>query len=324
MALNQAQDGRRALFGEDAAPGATDPLRVSELADAVPVPTVASVAPVPAAELLPPDPARRPTRPAPPPSRFLRPDAATTPDPSALRIVQLSQHTVEYLLRRSSRRSIGFMIDDNGLRVTAPKRLGLADIDNAIRAKQGWILSKLHERHERRAQRQQRPPVVWGDGAALPYLGGEITLRLHQAPRLRASFDADSAELHVWLTPLSTEQHLQEKVKTWLQQDARRLFKERLDVYAAQLGVDYHSFALSSAGTRWGSCTAQRKIRLNWRLVHFSLPLIDYVVAHELSHLREMNHSPRFWATVASIYPDYDGAKHALRKQAQDLPVLFS
>ncbi|MEG1054671.1 MAG: M48 family metallopeptidase, partial [Janthinobacterium sp.] len=82
--------------------------------------------------------------------------------------------------------------------------------------------------------------------------------------------------------------------------------------------------SLSSAGTRWGSCTIERKIRLNWRLIHFSLPLIDYVVAHELSHLLEMNHSPRFWATVESIYPDYDGAKQALRKRSQELPVLFA
>ena len=246
------------------------------------------------------------------------------PTPPPLRQLQLGSHNIEYLLRRSTRRSIGFMIDDNGLRVTAPKRITQADIDNAIRAKQGWILSKLHERHERRAQRLQAAPLVWVDGAALPYLGGEITLRLHQAGRQRATFNPHMLELHVWLTPLCTEQQLKERVRIWLQQDARRLFGERLDIYAGKLGVNYQSFALSSAGTRWGSCTVHGKIRLNWRLVHFSLPLLDYVVAHELSHLLEMNHGPRFWATVESIYPDYDSARQTLRQRAQDLPVLFS
>ena len=252
------------------------------------------------------------------------PEALRAPDAAALRQLQLGSHSIAYLLRRSTRRSIGFMIDDDGLRVTAPRRITLAEIDNAIRAKQGWILSKLRERQERRAQRLQRPPVVWMDGAALPYLGGEITLRLHQAARHRASFNPQTLELHVWQTPVSGEQQLKERVRAWLQQDARRLFAERLDLYAARLGVSYNSFALSSAGTRWGSCTVQRKIRLNWRLVHFSLALIDYVVAHELSHLLEMNHGPRFWATVESIYPDYDGARVALRKRAQELPVLFA
>ena len=246
-----------------------------------------------------------------------------TPDAPPARQLQLGQHTVEYALRRSARRSIGFMIDDAGLRVTAPRRVSLNDIDNAIRAKQGWILAKLRERRERAAQRLQRAPLLWIDGAALPYLGGEIILRLHQAARQRASFNRESGELHVWLTPLSCEAHLKEKVRAWLQGEARRMFAERLDLYAAKLGVSFHSFALSSAGTRWGSCTMQRKIRLNWRLIHFTLPLLDYVVAHELSHLLEMNHSPRFWATLESIYPDCEGARQALRKRAQELPVLF-
>ncbi|MEH6303933.1 DUF45 domain-containing protein, partial [Salmonella enterica subsp. enterica serovar London] len=71
------------------------------------------------------------------------------------------------------------------------------------------------------------------------------------------------------------------------------------------LGVRHSAYALSSAATRWGSCTADGKIRLNWRLVHFPLSLIDYVVAHELAHLKEMNHSPRFWDTVESIFPEF-------------------
>src|SRR5471032_2659947 len=261
-----------------------------------------------------------PVLPSPPPL----PSPPRTADGPPLRQLRLGTHMVEFALRRSTRRSIGFMIDDNGLRVTAPKRVTLTEIDNAIRAKQGWIVSKLRERGERKVERQQRPPVAWVDGAVLPYLGGEITLRLHQAPRHRASFQRDTNELHVWVTPAGSEAQLKEKVKSWYQHEARQLFEARLDLYAARLGVCYDSLSLSSAGTRWGSCTVERTIRLNWRLIHFALPLIDYVVAHELSHLLEMNHSPRFWATVESIYPDYDGAKQALRKRSQELPILFA
>jgi predicted metal-dependent hydrolase len=237
--------------------------------------------------------------------------------------LQLGEHSLEYVLRRSQRRSIGFMIDDQGLRVTAPTRISLADIDHAIRTKQDWILSKLKERQQRQAQRAQKAPLLWVDGCLLPYLGGEIHLCLHQAARHRATFDPATRQLHVWLTPVSTDAHLKQQVRAWLQQDARRLFDERLALYASRLDVGFHSFALSSAATRWGSCSAQRKIRLNWRLIHFPLALIDYVVAHEVSHLVEMNHSARFWATVGSIYPDYAGARLALRKQAQALPPLF-
>jgi predicted metal-dependent hydrolase len=86
--------------------------------------------------------------------------------------------------------------------------------------------------------------------------------------------------------------------------------------YAPQVGVHFRDFALSSATTRWGSCSSTGTIRLNWRLIHFSLDVIDYVVVHELAHLREMNHSPRFWAVVEAVMPDYRHARATLKRPA--------
>lgn len=255
--------------------------------------------------------------------RFVLPIPPQTPD-APLRRIQLGIHTLDYALRRSTRRSIGFMIDDDGLRVTAPRRVTLQDIDNAIRAKQRWILTKLQERGERRAQREVKPPVDWVDGAQLPYLGGDITLRLVPATRSHCMFDDTTRVLEVGVVPGLAEWQLKERVKLWFQTEAKRIFVERLNVYAARLGVSYQACALSTAGSRWGSCTVQGNIRLNWRLIHYPLALIDYVVAHELAHIREMNHSPRFWAVVASVYPDYDGAKSALRRRSQEMPVVFA
>jgi predicted metal-dependent hydrolase len=259
----------------------------------------------------------------PPPPQSTLPAPPRSLDAPPLRRIHLGPHALDYELRRSTRRSIGFMIDDGGLRVTAPRRITLAEIDNAIRAKQRWILTKLHERGERRALRQEKPPMQWIDGAALPFMGGHITLRLQPAERSHCQFDPALGELRIGVVTGLAEWQLQERVRIWLQAEATRVFTERLAVYAARLGVTYSSMTLSSAGTRWGSCTVDGSIRLNWRLIHFSLPLIDYVVAHELAHLLEMNHSPRFWARVESVYPDYDGAKAALRKRSQELPVLF-
>ena len=276
------------------------------------------------------EPSNRPAAPpqplfkAPPtPPRITLPSPPASPD-APLRRIQLGPHTLDYALRRSTRRSIGFMIDDDGLRVTAPRRVTLPEIDNAIRAKQRWILTKLHERGERRAQREVKPPVAWVDGAQLPYLGGDITLRLQEATRSHCRFDAEARVLEVGVVPGLSEWQLKERVKLWFQAEAKRIFVERLDVYAVRLGVTYQACALSAAGSRWGSCTVQGNIRLNWRLVHYPLALVDYVVAHELAHIREMNHSARFWAVVASVYPDYDGAKAALRKRSQEMPVLFA
>jgi predicted metal-dependent hydrolase len=260
----------------------------------------------------------------PAPPRVNLPSPPRAPDAPPLRRIALGYHAVDFELRRSPRRSIGFMIDDDGLRVTAPKRATLTDIDNAIRAKQRWILSKLIERSEKRALRLQKPPLRWVDGAQLPYMGGEITLRLEDAVRSHCVFEAETAVLRIGMVPGLSEWQLKERVRLWLQDEARRVFTERLGHYALRLGVSYRAMTLSSAGTRWGSCTVAGNIRLNWRLIHYPLTLIDYVVAHELAHLREMNHSPRFWATVGTVYPDYEGAKAALRQRSQEMPVLFA
>lgn len=246
---------------------------------------------------------------------------AGVPAPGKRRI-QVGEHLLEYTLIRSKRRTIGFLIGDEGLRMTAPKWVSIAEVEGAIQEKQRWILTKLNERRERSARRLQ-PQMQWRDGAALPYLGSDIILRLAAGRTAGIEFTEATRELTVCLPADAGEQQLKDRVQGWLQGEARRIFAERLPLYAARLEVTYRAFSLSSATTQWGSCTADGRIRLNWRLVHFALPLIDYVIAHELSHLREMNHSPRFWATVQSVFPEFQSAKKALREHAQEtLPVF--
>jgi predicted metal-dependent hydrolase len=277
----------------------------------------------PAPSAVPVSPAAAPLFKAPPePTRTL-PAPPRGPNDPPLKQIQLGSHTVHYLLRRSARRSYGFMINDDGLHVTAPRASTLADLDNAIRAKQRWILTKLFERGERRLMRGKQQVVEWVDGARLPYLGSDITLRLQEAARSHCVFDPETGELRLGVTPGLEEWQIRERVKLWFQAEAKRLFGERLDLYAPRVGVSYNAFALSSAGTRWGSCTVAGNIRLNWKLIHYPLALLDYVVVHELAHLREMNHSPSFWAVVGEVFPDYDGAKAALRKRSIEMPVLF-
>jgi len=108
-------------------------------------------------------------------------------------------------------------------------------------------------------------------------------------------------------------------VQGWLQGEAKRVFAERLEIYADKLGVTYKRFSLSSASTQWGSCTADGRIRLNWRLVHFRLPVIDYVVVHELCHLRHLDHGRAFWAAVEGLRPDWREAHDWLRAHGTEL-----
>jgi predicted metal-dependent hydrolase len=234
-----------------------------------------------------------------------------------MRRIQLQDHCLEYGLRRSKRRSIGFTIGEEGLRVSAPRWVTVVEIESAIREKQRWIFNKLAEQRERSARRLQ-PEMQWRDGGTLPYLGESVTLRIASEGGAGIRYDAEARELMVSLPAEAGEQQLKDRVLGWLQQEAKRTFAERLPVYADRLGVRYHSFALTSAMTQWGSCTAEGVIRLNWRLMHFAMPQIDYVIAHELAHLREMNHGPRFWATVQSVFPEFESARKALRDHAPE------
>jgi len=126
--------------------------------------------------------------------------------------------------------------------------------------------------------------------------------------------------LHVGLPQHAEPAQIRDVVQSWLQRQARRVFEERCQHFAQRLGVRMTRLSLSAAQTRWGSASADGSVRLNWRLVHFGRSVIDYVVAHELAHLREMNHSPAFWDVVRSVVPDFEQLRGSLR--AEVLPRL--
>jgi len=236
------------------------------------------------------------------------------------------EHRVAYALRRARRRSIGFCIGVDGLTVSAPRWVSQADVEVALREKAVWILRKLQEQRER-GQRLAAARVHWAEGTTLPFLGQTLTLVLD--PRVHGAVlqGADNPlpgvphlTLHLGLPQTATPEQIRDTVQSWLQRQARRIFEERCAIYAPQLGVSMKRLTLSSASTRWGSASADGSIRLNWRLVHFGMPVVDYVVTHELAHLREMNHSPAFWDVVRGVLPGFEHARGALRTEV--LPVM--
>jgi predicted metal-dependent hydrolase len=208
--------------------------------------------------------------------------------------------------------------------VNAPKWVSIHNIEAALQERALWILRKLQEQQER-ARRIQATRVEWRDGTSIPFLGETVIVVLD--PRASGAVlntnalntDAQSLPgvprltLHVGLPHTALPEQIRDAVQSWLQRQARRLFEERCRHFAQRLGVRCTRLSLSSAQTRWGSASRDGSIRLNWRLVHFALPSIDYVVAHELAHLREMNHSPRFWEVVRSVMPDYESARGSLK-----------
>lgn len=241
---------------------------------------------------------------------------AAPPAPAGtLRYIQLEREVVGYRLRRARRRSIGLAIDEDGLRVAAPGHTPIAEVEGFIRDKTRWVLRKLSE-----WRAAPKPPAVrWSDGGVIALLGAPLTIELLPGER---GIRLEQDRLGIGLAPRGDAAALRKRGIDWFKERGRALFAERLALYAARLGVPAPALALSSARRQWGACRKDGRVRLNWRLIHLPLHLIDYVVAHELAHLREMNHSARFWAVVGDLYPGYPAARRELRDSGRRLPVL--
>ena len=246
--------------------------------------------------------------------------------PRANREAVLGDSVVAFEFRRTKRRNIGFMVGPEGLTVTAPKWVPLYEVDTAVKSKEPWILKKLGDAQDRQ-RRVESARIEWKDGATFPFLGEQVIVVLdprHAFDEVGAVLNTDGEALpgmprhtlHIGLPNNADAAQIRDSVQAWLMRQAKRLFTERLDHFAPLLGVQWRKVVLSNAGTRWGTAHSDGLIRLNWRLIHFGLPVIDYVVAHELSHLRVMDHSPRFWDTVRTVVPDYAQLRGQLKEQA--------
>jgi predicted metal-dependent hydrolase len=239
--------------------------------------------------------------------------------PHANRQALLQGHAVAYELRRAKRRSIGFVIGAQGLAVRAPSWVPLAEIDRALQEKAAWIVQKLAESQQRK-QQGQAAQTLWQDGAEVQFLGQAVRVLLSAdalppAAAVLMPAEADQPpRLSLGLPASASPEQIKAAVQAWLMRQGAQIYQERLNHFAPLLGVRWTKLRLSNAGTRWGSAKTDGSIRLHWRLVHFGLPVIDYVVVHELSHLRVMNHSPRFWQTVAAALPGYAEQVKFLKK----------
>jgi predicted metal-dependent hydrolase len=225
-------------------------------------------------------------------------------------LIELGGRLIEYHFARRRRRTLAITVDATGLRVSAPLRAPWREIEAFLHDKQSWILAKLDA-----WSRVPRSPVLHGvSGETLPLFGA--TTRLQVRPgRRRVLEQGGDLIVHARTRPLDV-------LVAWLKHRALEALTPRIGHYAAVLGLPAPRVALSNARTQWGVCTEGGAIRLSWRLVHVEPRLADYVVAHEVAHLVEMNHSRRFWSLLARLYPGWREARERLELAAATLPLL--
>jgi predicted metal-dependent hydrolase len=217
---------------------------------------------------------------------------------------------MDYTLTRSTRKTIGLYIRNGALEVRAPLRAAKADIERFVRSKEAWI-EKTLAKSAADSEKRQGFELNYGDTVMYRGGGRPITWR----PANRAGFDSAGFYMPPNLTP--------GQIKAACVQIYRMLAKRDLTgkalEYAKRMGVSPAAVKINGAKTRWGSCSASRSLNFSWRLIMADDTVIDYVVVHELAHIKEMNHSPRFWAIVADVLPDYKERQKRLKELQQRL-----
>ncbi|MBZ4201363.1 MAG: M48 family metallopeptidase [Methylotenera sp.] len=224
-----------------------------------------------------------------------------------------SGEQLRYQLAHRQRRSVGLKISASGLVVHAPKRISLHELETILEKKSDWILKKLAA-----LMAKQVPAMRWQHGESLLYLGSNMRLVIEQDAQSKVVHH-EPGILQLALPDPQDTKLVARKVVVWYKKQALQDFSRRLEIFSSKLGVSIASLALSNASSRWGSCNSRKQIRLNWRLLQAPPHIINYVVCHELAHLKEMNHSAKFWATVASICPEYKVAEKELKSLSATL-----
>ena len=240
----------------------------------------------------------------------------------------------DYLLKQSNRRTtLALQVKAGRVEVAAPAALAAAEAHRFVAAKQQWVLAQLDRQRQRL---EETADYRFEDGEAFPYLGRNYRLRVKKAGQTsvqlletpvfeRVCVEGASVEdagvdepgvIEVRLGSRSRKlerDQIQQALKQWYRRQAEELLSDKTYAAARQLGVTVKAINFRQTKSKWGHCTAGGVIQYNWWIVQAPEPVLDYLVAHEVSHRVHLNHSPRFWQQVAVLCPDYQRLRRWLR-----------
>ena len=214
----------------------------------------------------------------------------------------------EYKLKYGKRRTIAVSVRGGEVIVHVPEAYAYSATirrrtEEFLRLKSAWIERKLAE--ERTATEECLPGL---SRHKTPYLFGTL-LPVVQFDGKSAKFDGKT----LFVPAVSTADALNDALIRWYKRYAKTALEKRLSAISAQCGIKYNSFGITSARRKWGSCSSSGKVLLNYRLVVLPMRLVDYVILHELCHMKVLDHSAAFWANLAAFMPDYKMRRKELK-----------
>ncbi|MBZ0115889.1 MAG: M48 family metallopeptidase [Sandaracinaceae bacterium] len=221
--------------------------------------------------------------------------------------------TIDYTVRRTSRqKTVSIAVDpDDGVVLAAPKDVSLERLDSVVRTKAKWIASALRSASE-------RPPPIsareFVSGETFLYAGRQHTLRVLTGDEPGAALDHGRLVVRVPSRAEARPEHVRELLERWFRTRADERLRAVVDAWTARTMLRPSKVSIAAQRRRWGSCSPSGELRLNWRIVGAGKRLVEYVVAHELTHLAHADHTPAFWRALGRVMPDYEIRRVQLRE----------
>jgi len=232
----------------------------------------------------------------------------------------LDGRELTYTLRKSSRKSIGISIDKYGkITVAVPNKVSEAYVKEVLRKKSSWIIGKITGIE---ASAQNFSPKVFNEGEIYPYLGKMYCLKLIEDNQLkRPGIRLGKESLEIYYKAPKEPELLRDTLKQWYVSKFISLLEERIGFYSKLIGVAPGRVTVREQKTRWGSCSSKGNLNFNWKLILAPIEVVDYVIVHELCHMKELNHSTKFWSLVGSICPKYMEYRKWLKENGNNLSL---
>jgi len=215
------------------------------------------------------------------------------------------------IVRSAKRKKLTITVErDRRVIVHAPQTTSKEKIQQIIESKRQWLFEKIH--HDQKYTEPPHPPgkeLVNGESAL--YLGRNYRIEITDTPSGEIEFS------HQFLIPPKLANQGGNVLIKWYMERAQQKIPSKVKHHAKQLGVEYRNINITNSQFRWGSCSAQKSLNFNWRLIKAPMSVLDYVVIHELAHLIEANHTERFWNIVRTQHPTTDKAKNWLKEYGE-------
>ena len=229
-------------------------------------------------------------------------------------IVLSNGEQLEYNIKKTRRRSLGLKVSINGLTVHAPIFMSKRRIQELLRKKSEWIVSKIQSIGPKFSA------FVIKDNARFSLLDNDIVI--HMKSGNKKEIKVSNNICFFTFKENDSSKQLKDFFLAWLKKYALKKFESRIEIYCKKNKFVIRKVYISNAKTRWGTCNSKTEVRINWRLIQADPYVIDYVICHEFAHLTHMNHSKNFWNLVKKISPDYKLAENYLKNKGFSLYSL--